>query len=541
MGLLTLLGQSEGRVLRYWVDPVNGNNANAGTQAAPFKEIRYATSTVITTARRPGDVVYLYLAPETYTSAEDYIRLDAADWTGGTLVVRCSVAGQRATIANTTPIAFVQAYGTADATVDLDDVDVTCTQCLAWGGLTVTSQTGVTLIVRSNCTFTHSATTARDWVNFDSDAKRNRLYAYGCTMNGWGSMCFGNGMLDCLFHGVTFNAGSGLARTTTIAANSVQITSSSLTWGGSLNNVVSIQATGTRLQVSDNTISMVSTNAASPIYLVAPPTGSSSVECLVENNSITMNGDGPALHVGTILNDAITRAANNALVAQFASVRIANNEIYNPDNDGGGLRVMVGTDNAVVTGNFIRRGTLGSGTNVHVCYLWGDGASLTDNDIQGQVLLFGPDQTATGNAIVSDQVGILLGGTQGGSTASGGGNNYTVTDNILVSQGNSCFGDYAYNGAYPTNLGELVAFVDRNTYVPISPAVAARLTAADTLCSDLQDILDVWQGGWGDSSNEQNDINSEVLSGADVTWHSDLISNASGVLDQDDFAAIRAY
>jgi hypothetical protein len=541
MGLLGLLGQSEGRILRYWVDPVNGNNANAGTQAAPFKELRYASSTAITTARRTGDIVYIYCAPETYTTAEDYFRLDAVDWAGGKLVIRCSVPGQRFTVANTTPIALVQAYTTSTAIVDLDDVDFTGTQCLSWGGLTTESQTGVNLIVRENCIFTHSATTARDWVNFDSDAKRNSLQAYGCTINGWGSLAFINGGINCTINGVTFNAGSGLARTTTIVTGMVDITNSSLSWPNSANHVVNIRSTGSLLRFSDNTVTMVSTNAASPLYIIAPNTTDTGVVCEIKDNSIELSGDGPSLHVGTILNETLTRDGNNALVAQFASLEISGNSFVNTDNDGGCLRVMVGTNNAIVENNYCRRGVLGSGTNVHVVYLWGGGITADSNNVQGQLLAFGPNQTITNNVMVSDQVGILLGGTQGGSTTSGGGNNYTVTGNILVSQGVACFSDYAYNGAYPTNLGELVATVDSNTYVPISPGRAARLTDADVYCDDIPEILAVWQGGWGAASNETNDANSEVLSGADVTWHSDLITTNSGVLDAADFAAIRAY
>jgi hypothetical protein len=190
----------------------------------------------------------------------------------------------------------------------------------------------------------------------------------------------------------------------------------------------------------------------------------------------------------------------------------------------GVFSLFANTDGAVVTDNYFRVAQLGDTTNVHQVYLWGDGIQFENNLCQASVLAFGPNPNIEGNTIVADRC-ILLGGTQGGSTASGGGNNYTVRDNVLISFDDDCYSDYAFNGAYPTNLGTLVADIDANYYVTLSGAAGlARLTAAGLTATTMTQLRNLWQqsvlsgsgsGVWGDASNSDNDLtSSHVTAGA---------------------------
>jgi len=144
--------------------------------------------------------------------------------------------------------------------------------------------------------------------------------------------------------------------------------------------------------------------------------------------------------------------------------------------------------------------------------------------------------------IVDSNNSLLLGGTQGGSNAVGGGNTYTIAGNILVCYGASadaCLNDYAYNGAYPTNLGTLVCDCQNNVYVPLSGADAVRLTASGTYANTPAAIQAIW-ASWGDASNADNDTYSSVASASTKMVLTSLIGCARNVLLPADFAKIES-
>ena len=533
----------------YWVDPASGDNANPGTEASPFEELRYATSTVIASAQSAGDTVIINCVPSVFDGTEQYIRLDAADWTGGKLIVRSAASGTPFTV-GATGVRLIWAVGACDCELEIQDCHATMPRILEWAGLTTPSAVGVALKIGSRCKFLHSSTTAEDCMNFDSDATESSLEIEpGAIINGWASLCFGAVLRSFLVDGLKFNALACAGDSSYIKADTVELKNSELLWPTLNNNLFQITSKGTLLEVTGNKVDMQSSNGATAFWVDAPDSGVTGVECLIADNDILSNTPSPALHVGNVVDAGLTRSVNDATRDQFSSCVIRDNDIVNLNNDGGCLRAMVGTDNAVVYGNYLRRAVLGSGTNVHVVYLYGDGIQFRHNYVQGEILAFGPNQKCFGNIGISEGNGILLGGTQGGSQAIGGGNNYTISGNILMTLGDAALNDYAYNGAYPTNIGVLAAEVHNNLYVPLTGSQGAvRLTAAGLYADTAAEVKNLWNESvvsgegsvWGDAANENNDQYSRVESTAELLWFDQLHSASGVVFTRNDFEAIKS-
>jgi hypothetical protein len=524
----------------YWVDPVLGNNANPGTQAQPFAELRYATSTVITTSQGVNDTVIVNIAPsKLLDSAEQYIRLDAADWSGGKLIVRSAIPGLP-WLVGATGARLIWAVSTCDAVVEIEDCQATMPRILEWAGLSTLSETtGVRLKIGARCVFRNSGNTAVDCLSFSSNARQSGLeITPGTRINRWASLAFGSFLRTVLIDGLLFNSEDGLARTTTIYADSLTVRNSDFRWPTSLNHLCNFKSRLTSLTIENNSFDMLSTNSASPIWIDAPDPTINGVQCHIVGNSFLLTSLGPVV-VGNIINPANTRAVNDATRDVFASCLIEDNNVIQRNTAGGGLRIMIGTDNALVVNNYVRGSNLTDASDVHICYLFGAGIEFRQNFVQGSVLAFGPNQRLFGNIVVAKQNGVLLGGTQGGSNAIGGGNNYIVSGNILASVNDAPFNDYAFQGAYPTNLGVLVAKVNNNVYVPLAGSLGAvRLTAAGTYLSDINAIRNVWNS-WGDAGNAGNDSFSRVASGSELSWYEQLRACNKGVFTRQDFASIR--
>jgi hypothetical protein len=535
----------------FWVDSVSGSNANPGTRAAPFLDLRHATSTAIT-AQGVNDTVIVNVIPcQLMDGVEQYIRLDAADWTGGRLVVRSAIPGLP-WVVGAGGSRLIWAVGACNATVEIYDCQATTVRILEWAGLTTASATGVRLKIGSGCRFTNSTNSGSgDCFNFDSDASESSLQIDpGVIINRWASLCFGTFLRTVLIDGLTFNSLDGLARTTNIFADSLTIKNSTFRWPTSLNHVFIAQSRLTDLIITDNTFDMLSTNGATSFWFDAPPTGVSSVNCSISGNTFTTTSPAPVVHVGNVLVDTNNRATNDATRGQFASCTITENDIVQRNALGGGLRVMIGTTGAVVTKNYVRTTNLVDAANVHIAYLYGDGIQFRENFVQGSILAFGPNQKIFDNIAVAQQNGLLLGGTQGGSQAIGGGNNYTIGGNILVSVGAACLNDYAYNGAYPTNLGTLTCECNNNVYVPLSGSSGAvQLLPAGLFGTTTEQVRNLWNNSalsgsgsvWGNASNANNDSFSRVATGAELSWYQYLRDSTAGVFTRADFERIREF
>lgn len=537
-----------------YVDPVSGSNSNTGDTAADA----YATLLYACDSGNGGgswgadDTLVVYVIPSGPLQANDYARCDA-DWDGARLFIRSSVEGVR--WKKSWAFALFYFSGDCVATVRIDDCDATVEQVVGeQGTITAGNQTGI-ITIGSNCRFTKYSTSASfDAYKFSNNAVGCKLTIEpGVTHYGWASPFLVGAttiMSEVDIDGVVFDSTTGLARSSTLVASSIDIRNCTFKQEDAVANYIDFRCSGTKFKFRNNTCTS-NTTATSGAFNFLPPAagGSTTVELEVTGNTFAGTIAGELVRLGNNLNSTpASRATEDATVEQFASVLFKDNSVINYSEDGSTLYVMVGTNNAKIYDNYFRRGTLGNGVNVHVCYLWGDGIDYRGNDCQGQVLAFGPNQKLANNLILG-KIGILLGGTQGGSTAVTGGNNYHITNNILITTGTGALNDYAYNGAYPTNLGALVAEVQDNIYVPLAGSSGAvRLTAAGLYGTTTAEVRNLWNesvvsgsgsGVWGDASNENNDQYSRVVTGAELSWYETLIAAAANELTPSDMAAIR--
>jgi hypothetical protein len=264
--------------------------------------------------------------------------------------------------------------------------------------------------------------------------------------------------------------------------------------------------------------------AKSDVYVYARPAGETcTCNLVLDGMTVTCSNPGSSvcLQLGTF-NTGITRAANEALTTEFTSV--SGNGMYLSDSSGaaGAIWLFPGFTGAVFKNCYFSHvTTIGTGSNVHVIYLYADNIQLINSIVQGSVLAFGNNQIISGNVIFSDfNEALLLGGTQGGTTVSGGGNNYTINNNTLIctDAGGLCLSDYAYLGAY-SDTHKLTAAINNNVY--FSPHGNAIVKLADTglLGTNLTQLHNIWltksldgtgTTNWGTASNTNNDVYSTI-------------------------------
>jgi hypothetical protein len=522
MGLLLLLGNQ--RVIEYWVDPVSGSNSNAGTKAAPFATIRYAFDRTL----KATDQVVVNVVPSGNLQSGDNLRL-LPQHNGASLVLRSATPGSNFTI--TDADIFIRVFANTTSKIRIQDASVTCNKIIYFDGSNLSGR-AMQITIAGNCVFTHARSNAEEAMRLIVPPAPNGMGLLrtesGCQVNGWsapfhflagaiGEMDI-NGMVcdgTSTFGGVSYLSGSVVRlRNCTIDIPTT----------GVVNQIQFISENAIEVTVTGNEITINSTSSPA-ISVQAPPAGKSTTAVLTfSDNQITGDTGTPLVQLGRDFIDSYTRAEADALVEQFLSVECADNDLVQENLDGGVLRLFIGCDGATCTGNYFRTAQLGDTTNVHQVYLWADGIQFENNVCQSSVLAFGPNQVIQNNIIVADRC-ILLGGTQGGAQNIGGGNNYTVRDNVLISFDDDCYSDYAFNGAYPTNLGTLVADIDANYYVTLSGAAGlARLTAAGLTATTITQLRNLWQqsvlsgsgsGVWGDASNSDNDLaSSHVTAGA---------------------------
>jgi hypothetical protein len=530
-----------------YVNHSTGSNSNNGSVGLPFATIRYATTTGVPATLSAGDTLTVYVVPgTTYDDNDDYIRIEAAKWTGGKLIVRSSIQGTPFITSPATPTNAIWMVGTADLELEVYDCDMTCTQVVAWASLTVDTNIGLRLTLDSSCIFRHVNTVAIDAFAFDSNALNSTLTIDGAAeFYGWASPFNSTRMVSVNIDGAYFDAESCLGDSSFLVGPSISITNTTFKWTNAVSNIFQLRSSGT-LIFDDNIIEIRSTATAAGLQIMAPLSGETcSLSC--KNNTIVATTTAPALLVGNNIVDASTRAVNDATAGIFApGSLIENNSIRNADSDGGVLRMMIGTDDLIVKDNQLVYGLASElyTANPHGVYLYGDGIEFKNNNCSCQILAFGPNQVITNNVNIA-RIGILLGGTGGGSSAVGGGNNYTIKNNLLIATFEGALNDYAYNDAYPTNLGTLVADIDNNTYIALEGAEGTvRLTASGTYAETLTELTGLWEA-WGASSNASNDVNSTLISDlAEIAFYQVILDEAISegrAINTNDFVKLRAY
>jgi hypothetical protein len=527
-----------------WVDSVTGNNANAGTQAAPYQTLYYA----VDQNRNPADnLLIVNVVPTNPLLSTDSIRITQLHNTEATFLVRSATPGVNWSCSNGTNAEFILLFNSSKGKLQIQEATVTCRRIVN-GDPNVDRSAQIE--IAGSCAFTHSRNNIEAAFRYASGSGTYNLgalrIAAGCTITGWQNVfdmalgASGSGLGEFDLNGVTITSGSDAnIGTNTVSSPITRLRNCSLTFSNSTvaNRLLFRTDVTTELTIENNTISN-SANSGLAVYLEPPQFASGNLLCAVKfnNNSITLT-HGAAVQIGRDLVDSSSRAANDALVRPFASVEAKNNDITQTLLGGSLFNVHTGANNAVVENNYFRVGTLGNTTNVHQVYLHADGVKFRNNYLAASVLAFGTNQAITGNVIVADRC-ILLGGTQGGSLAIKGGNFYTIRNNILVAVEDDCIADYAWGGAYPTNIGVLEADINSNRYVVLSDLGAdglARLTNGNSgngwTATTLAQLQNLWQqsvltgtgtGVWGAASNAGNDNFSKLVDGQDLDFLKNL-------------------
>ncbi len=514
----------------FWVDPVVGSNANAGTEALPYATVYYA---IDSNRKANGDTVIVNVVPSGSLQSADFIRMLPQHNTA-TYTVRSATPGVRFTHTNSCD-QFVVVFASTTATLRVEDAQVTCNKVQFHSG-NATGNRSFVLQIAGTCIFTHARVFAEEAFRMIVPPSPNKLGTFkieaGCQVNGWSRLfLFEPGALETfdvdglIVDGTHANAGNSTISATVTKIKNCTI---SLPTTGQ-NNSISVQPqVGTLVEIENNVIN-INTTGSFPVEIRAPLVsgldgGSTTCNVVIRNNTITSNGGAYLLKVGRDIDPLINRTGNKDLVRNYQTCLIEKNDLM--QNGGTGvLGVFVGADSAVCRQNYCRVQTLGDTTNVHQIYLHAESVLFEDNLCQASLLAFGSYHTIRNNLIIADRA-ILLGGTGGGSQLIGGGNNYTIRDNLLISFEDDCYSDYAFNGAYPTNLGPLVADINRNQYVVINGGLA-RLTntGAGLLATTMAELRNLWQNSvlsgsgsvWGDASNAGNDSTSRLEISAKVS------------------------
>lgn len=522
----------------FWVDPVSGNNANAGTEVAPFATIRYAFDSGKSGAWAANDTMICNVVPSGPLQSGDHFRIDS-DWQGATATIKSTTPGVNFVVNDACDV-FCYFINDARVVLRIQDCTVTCNRSIFYAGA-VSAGYNTSVTIAGNCEFIHARTDAEYAIHMRNGTgvtPGRLIIESGCKITGWSQWiyCFNNpttGALDyCELDGLIVDGTiSSLGTAPAIlGASDLTVRNCSISMPATTVTVLELVNSGggsvRQSTIENNTFLINCTNTAGTLVLNSTGTNGAPSTLVFRNNSVTGTSAGAMVRVGRNINTGNSRATNNAQGLNFSSCLIENNDIINTANAGGVLFCMANSDLATVRNNYLRQGALGDTTDVHQVYMWGDGIRFELNLCQSSILAFGPNQQYLNNFIVAKRC-LLLGGTQGGSTTSGGGNNYTIKNNLLIAFDDDCYSDYAFNGAYQTNLGPLVADINYNQYVVLSGAdgIARLITGAGLLATTMTQLLNLWQNSaltgsgsvWGDASNADNDSHSRLEDGSKLS------------------------
>jgi len=510
-------------IYNFWVDPVAGSNSNNGSQAAPYATLYHA---IDTNRKATGDTVIVNVVPSGSLQSADFIRM-VPQHNAATYIVRSATPGVRFTHTNSCD-QFIVVFASTTATLRVEDAEVTCNKVQLHSGNTTGNRSFV-LQIAGSCIFTHARVFAEEAFRMIVPPAPNKLGTFkiepGCQVNGWSRLfLFEPGALEIfdidglIVDGTHANAGNSI-----ISATVTRIKNCTINLPSSQNNSLSIQPqVGTLVEIENNVLT-VNTTGAFALEVRAPlvsglDSGSTTCDVVIKNNTITSSGGSNVLKVGNDINTGLTRQENKDLARNYQSCLIESNRLV--QNTGSGvLGVFVGADNTVCRGNYGRMQEVGFSAGVHQIYLHAENVIFENNLCQASILAFGSNQIIRNNLLVANRC-ILLGGTQGGAQLIGGGNNYTIRGNVMITVVDDCYSDYSFNGAYPTNLGDLTADVNQNQYTVLSGANGiARLTTSSLVATTMEQLRNIWQNSalsgtgsvYGAATNATNDSGSRLV------------------------------
>lgn len=507
-----------------WVNPSTGSNSNAGTQAAPFATLRHACYNAFIGLWAADVSLIVNVVAPSGLQADDRIRL----WPqhlGASILVR-PASGSSFVVGDNYDY-FVEMNPSFAVTLRVENCTCTRNKIAYWQGTEATGR--AMFITLADCDFVHARTNteAAVWIR-ETPAGTGLFRFENCTVIGWdvpfniplgGIDDFQLDNTEVTSNGTTAPTGG----TSIIAADDVLISGSTITMANhAVANRIDINAINS-ITINEGSVIDIKTTGSIATWIRTLTSGSATIEVDLRDSSFfaTCGSGGWALFIGRDLNTSISRAANKALGNNLQSCLVQNCDIVQRGLDAGTLAVMVDADDAIVQNNYMRVGALGDTTNVHQNYLWADGIQWKNNLQQCGLLAFGNDQEIENNLIIGAHRCIFLGGTQGGSTTSGGGNNYRIRGNALISFDFECYSDYGYNGAYSTYIGDLVADVNLNQYTVLDTADGiSRLTSGSgLLATTMAELRNVWANSvvsgsgsvWGDAGNASNDSRSVLI------------------------------
>lgn len=509
-----------------WVNTTTGNNSNAGTEAAPYLTLSHACYNWRAGLWAADDVCIVNVIAPSGIQASDRIRM----WqqhNGATIIVR-PASGSSFVVGDNHDY-FIEQNPAVNINLEVQDCTCTRNKIIYWQGTELSGR--VQNITLTNCNFTHARVNSETgiWLR-ETPTGTGSLTLNSCQITGWDvPIQIAQGALDSITidEGTTIASDNLTATTggiTVLGAGSVVIQggSSFTSSNGAVANRVDIYAT-TEMTVDDASFN-INTTGPLGVWFRTVTGGSSTIDLSLNQLSVTATtaDGGYTCQIGRDINTSLTRAANKALGANLQSAAVKNSDFVQLNVDAGTLGCIVDTDGIIVDdSNYFRTGAVGDPLTIHQIYLWGDNSKFDYNLAHGSVLLFGENQEITNNVIITGNR-VLMGGTQGGSTASKGGNNYLLRRNLIVATALQAISDYAFNNAYPTNLGEFVADIDYQIYAVILDATGiAMYTPSSLVPTTIEELQNVWQHStlngvgsvWGADTNATNDAHSVLLSG----------------------------
>jgi hypothetical protein len=508
-----------------WVDSVDGDDANPGTEASPYQTVYRA----VDANRNPADnSLIVNVVPANALLSTDTIRITQLHNAAATFCVRSASSPTKWTCSNDTSAEFIQLFNDAKGVLVIQDADVTCRRIVSTSGTTPNRSVEVEL--EGSTEWTHSRDNVEPAFRYLATAAPASVgkltIKSGCSITGWQTLITsspnsdGSSLGELSIDGLVFDSGTDANNgANVISSPEVSITNSTFTFRASNANSMYFLCN----HIQNLTISGCSWTSATAsghaIRVEAPTAASLNSGCNVvfSNNTVTMSAGG-FVQFGRDLIVSSDRATNDATATNFQSVLVENNTMTQAA-DGPILNFHAGADNSVARNNFIRVGTLGTTANVHQIYLYARNVLFENNFCASNVLAFGPEQRILNNLIVANRC-ILLGGTQGGGQPIGGGNDYTIRRNAMIAVVDDCYSDYSFNSAYPTNLGDLTADINSNQYVVLSGANAiAKLTESSLEPTTMAELRNVWQNSalsgsgtvYGTATNAGNDSRSAIV------------------------------
>ena len=532
---------------RFWVDPVAGSNSNDGSQESPFATLTYATAAARVPDISSDDYIVVNLVPSGNLQADDNCRFVGANQGARYLIRGAGGVYEGSTDTN---FGFIEAAFNAQVTARFENLKITCTKVIFFSG-TETAGRDSHFEIAGSCEFIHSRLTAEEAMRLRGSVQPvngSIKIESGAKITGWPAWALlVPGSIDLLqMDGAIFESDSSLVGQSEISGD-IDIQNCTFNFpNGAVNNRLRIEPASSTSIVLRNNNFTVNTDTQYPIWIRRVPTSGPDVDVEMTGNTISGSFSSYMLHIGDEVGSASTRATQEAASKPYASVLVENNSIVNNATNGGVLRIGVNADNAIVRGNYFRVAGINETSDVHQVYLFGRNTDFSNNNCQAQILAFGPGQKIEKNVIVARR-GVLLGGTGGGSQLVGGGNDYTIRNNLIIATSEDCYSDYSFNNAYPTNLGDLIADIDRNQYiVMLTAAKIATLTESSLAPTTIEQLRNVWQNSaltgsgsvYGDAGNATNDGASKLIDGGAASLAESIVV-ADVELTSADFSRLR--